>query len=120
LGRSLGGKELYDCESCAKRPALYAILGHDGPPTQYWKENLIDGKSLERCPLRSLLLADPQLVAEINRHVNEYYPFYQDGHLLVSGGISDQPARTVAYMLEIKRVWAMVDLRHAELTEGEE
>lgn len=120
MGRRLGGKELYDCESCRIRPALYQMLGHDGPPTQYWKENLIDGKPLERCPVRSLQLADPSLVAEINRHVNEYYPFYEDGHLLVAGGIADQPARTVTYMLEIKRVSQLVDLRHAELTQGED
>ena len=96
------------------------ILGHDGPPTQYWKENLIDGKPLERCPLRTILLADPNLVSEMTRHVNEYFPFYEDGHLLVAGGISDQPARSIAYMLEIKRVRQTVDARYAELNEGEE
>lgn len=93
------------------------MLGHDGPPTQFWKENLIDGKKLERCPLRQLQLADPSLVAEINRHVHEYFPFYEDGHLLVAGGVSDQPARYLAYMGEIRQVWGMVDVRHAELTE---
>lgn len=120
MGRRLGGKELYDCESCRIRPALYGMLGHDGPPTMYWKENLIDGKPLERCPLRTILLADPSLVSEMTRHVNDYYPFYEDGHLLVAGGISDQPARSIQYMLEIRRVWSIVDLRHAEITTGED
>jgi hypothetical protein len=120
LGRRLGGEELYDCESCRIRPGLYQILGHDGPPIgTMWRENLIDGKPLERCPLRTLQLADPLLVAEINRHVNEYFPFYEDGHLLVAGGISDQPARSIAYMLEIRRVWSIVDTRHAEFTQSE-
>ena len=120
MGRRLGGKELYDCESCAARPALYQMLGHDGPPTMYWKKNLIDEKPLDRCPLRTILLADPSLVSEMARHVNEYFPFYEDGHLLVAGGISDQPARSLAYMSEIRRVWATVDARYAELNEGEE
>jgi hypothetical protein len=96
------------------------MLGHDGPPTAFWKENLIDGTPLERCPLRSLQLADPELVAEINRHVNEYFPFYEDGHLPVAGGISDQPARTIAYMLEIKRDQQLVELKYAELNKGSE
>jgi hypothetical protein len=120
LARRLGGKELYDCESCAKRPALYEMLGHDGPPSALYKESLIDGEKLERCPLRTLLLADPELVAEINRNVNEYYPFYEDGHLLTDGGISNQPARYIAYMLEIKRLSGQVEMKHLELTEGEE
>lgn len=96
------------------------MLGHEGPPTAYWKENLVDGTKLERCPMRSLLLADPELVAEINRHVNEYFPFYEGGHLLVAGGISDQPARWVAYMLEINRDQQLVDLKFAELNAGGE
>jgi hypothetical protein len=120
LGRRLGGVELYDCSSCALRPALYSILGHDGPPLgTMWKENLIDGKPLERCPVRTLQLADGQLVSEINRHVNQYYPFYEDGHLPVAGGISDQPARTVAYLLEIRRLKGVIDAKHAEVM-GEE
>lgn len=96
------------------------MLGHDGPPTTYWRENLVDGKPLERCPVRSLQLADESLVGEINRHVNEYFPFYEDGHLLVSGGIADQPARYLVYMGEIRHVWALVDAKYAELSEGDE
>lgn len=54
--------------------------------------------------------------------MNEYYPFYEDGHLLVAGGISDQPARTVAYMLEIRRLKNKVDERFLEIEKqnGEE
>ncbi|MDP9202292.1 MAG: hypothetical protein M3P26_10245 [Gemmatimonadota bacterium] len=52
--------------------------------------------------------------------MNEYYPFYEDGHLLVAGGVSDQPARSIAYMLEIRRLWNAVDAKHLELTAGGE
>jgi hypothetical protein len=88
------------------------MLGHDGPPTALYKEHLIDGKPLERCPLRTLQLADPELVAEVERHLNEYFPFYEDGHLLVAGGISAQPARTMEFMLEIRRLWGIVDEKY--------
>jgi hypothetical protein len=114
LARRLGGDVFYDCDSCKARPAMYEMLGHDKAPTAYWKENLVDGKKLERCPLRSLQLADSSLVQEMSRHVNEYYPFYEDGHLLVAGGISDQPARTMAYMLEIRRLWNIVDEKYLQ------
>lgn len=79
-----------------------------------WRENLIDGKPLERCPVRSLQLADPLLVSEMHRHVNEYYPHYEDGHLLIAGGIADQPARYLAYMNEIGRTRETVDQKYAE------
>lgn len=88
------------------------MLGHDKQPTAYWKENLLTGEKLERCPLRTIQLADPTLVSEMRRHVNEYFPFYEDGHLLVAGGISDQPARTLGYILEIRRLWGMVDEKY--------
>jgi hypothetical protein len=79
------------------------MLGHDGPPTgPAWKENLVDGEATRALSGPDSPARRPeQLVAEIHRHVNEYYPFYEDGHLLSAGGISDQPARYIAYMLEI-------------------
>lgn len=117
MGRRLGGEELYSCESCALRPALKTMLGHDGPPTSYWRENLVNGEKLERCPVRTLQLADPQLDAEVTRHVAEYFPFYDDGHLLAKGGIADQPARYLAYMSEIRRLRAVVNMKYTELNE---
>jgi hypothetical protein len=33
------------------------------------------------------------VAAELDRYVDLYYPAYQEGHLLVAGGISEQPAR---------------------------
>jgi hypothetical protein len=96
------------------------LLGHDGPPAgPAWKENLVDKKKLDRCPVRTLQLSDPALVAEIHRHVNEYYPFYEDGYLLSAGGIGDQPARYLAYMGEIRRLKSVVDIRFDELTASE-
>lgn len=109
---------MYDCESCERRPALKVMLGHDAPPTTLYTKNLIDEKPLERCPLRTLQLADQSLVAEIHRHLNEYYPFYEDGHLLVDGGVSDQPARSMAYMLEIRRLKNVLDARFQKLSTG--
>lgn len=90
------------------------MLGHDGAPTSIWKKNLIDGKPLERCPVRTLQLADQSLVSEIHRHVNEYFPYYEDGFLLAEGGIADQPARYLAYMREIPRMRFIIDAKYKE------
>jgi hypothetical protein len=40
-------------------------------------------------------LAPAPLMAEIDRYTESYYPAYRDGHLLVAGGLADQPARYV-------------------------
>lgn len=93
------------------------MLGHDGPPT-LWKENLLTGKKLERCPVRSIQLAPSAVTAEVSRYVDEYYPAYVDGHLLVEGGIAGQPARYLAYMREIKSLETKVELKLHELTRG--
>jgi hypothetical protein len=37
----------------------------------------------------------PETAAEVDRYVDSYYPAYRDGHLLVAGGLADQPARYV-------------------------
>jgi hypothetical protein len=90
------------------------MLGHDAPPTAFWKENLVNGEKLERCPVRTLQLADQSMLSEVTRHAVDYYPFYEDGHLLVAGGISDQPARFIAYMQEINRLRVIVDNKYEE------
>lgn len=64
-------------------------------------ENLITGEALTRCPLRTIQLAPPAAVQEMDRHVDRYYPAYQDGYLLVAGGIADQPARYLAMLEQI-------------------
>lgn len=48
---------------------------------------------------------DPARAREVERYVDTYYPAYRDGHLLVKGGLADQPAR----YLEILGVIAAVD-----------
>lgn len=101
------------------RPEFYSLLGHDGPPRQYWTENLITGDELKRCPVRDLLearVADPPLANEFDRYVEVYFPAYKDGHLLVAGGIADQPARYNT-MIQLMRATAeKLEVRHLELT----
>lgn len=80
------------------------MLGHDGPPTNYYTENLVSGEPLAECPLRTLLRAaesNPALASEVTRHTEDYFPAYEAGHLLVAGGVADQPGRTLDYMQEL-------------------
>lgn len=92
------------------------MLGHDGPPTNYWTENLITGEPLQRCPLRTLQLAPPALALEIQRHVDSYYPAYEQGLLLNDGGLAAQPARYVA-LVQLAAVYQrLVQLRYEALT----
>ena len=123
LARRLGGNELYDCRSCAANPALFEQLGHDGPPTNYWRENLLSGEPLQRCPVRELLAlreTDPRALTEFEQHVGTYWPAYKAGHLLVAGGIADQPARYVDMMHAIADVVERSDDKYLELTKPPE
>jgi hypothetical protein len=95
------------------------MLGHDAPPTNYWMENLLTGTPLTECPLRSVLRIaerDPALAAEIARHGDEYFPAFESGHLLIEGGVSDQPARYLAFMASLKSIRARQQARYDELT----
>lgn len=120
LARRLGeNDELYSCRACAKNPALYAQLGHDGPPQNFWRDNLFNGAPLRRCPVRDILEArerDQQLAEEFDRYTTHYYPAYQDGHLLVAGGIADQPARYLALIGALRDASERVAEKHLELT----
>lgn len=89
-------------------------LGHDGPPVMY-RENLITGEPLARCPLRAMQLADPAVIDEAERMRLEYYPLYTAGHLLVEGGVADQPALYLAYMREIDDLAKLTDLKAKQL-----
>lgn len=115
----MGGKHLYDCSFCEKNPAFYALLGHDGPPKGgMWRENLVDGRPLQICPVRLFQIAEevaPEMLAEFNRHVHEYYPHYAKGHLLLAGGVANQPAITMEYMREIDRLRALTQAKHDEI-----
>jgi hypothetical protein len=80
---------------------MMQLLGHDGPPAGIWTKNLVTREPLTRCPLRAIQIAretDPGLSADVDRHIDVLYPAYQDGHLLVAGGIADQPAHYVGMM----------------------
>lgn len=97
---------------------MRAYLGHDGPPQGPWRENVVTGKELTLCPMRTLLLAqesNPQLVAEVNRYVDVYYPAYEDKHLLTSGGIADQPARYMSLIGAIRDAEAAVQTKYDEI-----
>lgn len=96
------------------------MLGCDGEaPTGYWRENLIDGRELLCCPMRTMRLAPVALRREVERHVHEYYPLYKDGHLLVAGGVADQPARYLDYMRTIGAVERVQQAKYDALTRDE-
>lgn len=105
---------MYNCTACGSNPGLKQMLGHDGTPTGPWTENLITGAPLTECPLRTILRAreaSPDLIAEYDRYLNVYYPLYQDGHLLVEGGVAAQPARYLDFMLAIRETQNTVEVK---------
>lgn len=75
----------------------------------------MDGRPLQCCPVRTLQLAPPALLQEVTRHLTEYYPLYEAGHLLVAGGVADQPARYLDYMREIARLRTVVQRKFDEM-----
>jgi hypothetical protein len=91
------------------------MLGHDGPPEAFWRENLLTGKPLDRCPVRTLQLADPALTREMDMMRLEVYPAWQQGHLLSAGGIEDQSARYLEFMRTFDTTKHLVQLKHNEL-----
>jgi hypothetical protein len=98
------------------------MLGHDGPPETFWRENLLTGKPLDRCPVRTLQLANPQLSDELDTARRELWPLWERGLLLASGGIEDQSARYLDLMREFDHTQRLVDLKAKELSgesEGE-
>lgn len=99
---------------------MRVMLGHDGPPTNYWRENLITDEKLTLCPRRLMLLAPPAMSAEVQRYVHSYYPAYQDGHLLVAGGLADQPARYVTLVQLTRRFDKAVQAKYEELATEED
>ena len=115
LARHLGGKELYDCIECEKRPALKQMLGHDGPPTTFWREHLLTGDALRRCPVREILDAPAGARAEVDELMGLLMPAYDAGHLLAAGGLADQPARYVEMIQLVRATRARVGERVDEL-----
>jgi hypothetical protein len=93
---------------------MLQMLGHDGPPTQFWRKNVITDEELRRCPMRDWLEAEahePALVAEVRRHLDEYFPAYQQGLLLEAGGLANQPALYAEYMRRLARIDAAVQAK---------
>jgi hypothetical protein len=81
------------------------MLGHDGPPAGIWRENIITGEPLARCPVRTIQLAhDTPVGAEFTRYLTTYFPAYEDGFLLEPGGIGAQPARYLAILGAIREM----------------
>lgn len=95
------------------------MLGHDAPPTSFWKENLITRKPLERCPLRTLILAKASLVHELQVYRTELWPLWERGHLMSAGGVEDQSARYIDYMREFDLTQVIVDRKAKELSKAE-
>lgn len=93
------------------------MLGHDGPPTNVYTSNLLTDKRLDRCPVRSLQLADAAVVGEVDRYVDIYYPAYEDKHLLVAGGLADQPARYVDLIQLVRRIDRETESKFHEIKE---
>ncbi len=101
---------------------MYQQLGHDGPPEQYWRENAITGEPLDCCPVMTLLQAPPKIVAELGRMERLYFPLFEEGHLLEAGGVADQPQRYLEYMIGIRQMRTLVQLKYdaSKSTDGGE
>jgi hypothetical protein len=94
-------------------------LGHDGPPTNLWTRNLLTDEPLALCPVRTLQLAreaSSRHVAEVDRYVDRYYPAYEDQHLLVAGGIADQPARYVELIQLVRAIDRETEAKYHKIT----
>lgn len=95
------------------------MLGHDGPPTNIYTSNLLTGKPLDRCPVRTLQLAREAGSAElreVDRYVDVYFPAYEDKHLLVAGGIADQPARYVELIQLVRSIDRETEAKYRAIT----
>ena len=60
------------------------------------------------------------LIAEIERYVTTLYPAYREGHLLVAGGLADQPARYLAMIRAMTGLSDKIEERYLELTKPPE
>lgn len=100
------------------------MLGHDGPPAAFWRENLITDAPLERCPVRTLQLAreaDPAIAREVDRYADDYYPNYKAGiPRLIKGGIADQPARYLAIISVFQAMETAVEAKALALSSRKE
>ena len=68
--------------------------------------------------MRTLQLAAaerPALAREAERYADVYFPAYRDKHLLVAGGLSDQPARYLAIIGIVRDMDARTQQRLLEI-----
>jgi hypothetical protein len=57
----------------------------------------------------------PVLAREAARYADVYYPAYRDKHLLVAGGIADQPARYLTILDVVRALDARTQKRLLEI-----
>ncbi len=69
-----------------------------------YRENLVTGIALARCPRRDLLLAKSSVTSGIESARLELYPLWLKGMLLLPGSVGEQPARDLAFMREFDSV----------------
>jgi hypothetical protein len=81
-----------------------------------WRDNLLNGKPLARCPMRDLLDADEDLLAELGVNESELYPLFRRGFLYSAGGVADQPARYISWMREIDDARDLAQAKYIEIT----
>lgn len=108
---------MYTCDFCFKNPGIMQQLDHDGPSGEHsiWQKNLVTGGPLVRCPIRDVIEASPELRAEFERYRLVYYPNYKKGHLLVSGGIAEQPNRWMEGMTHLTQLEHRQEVRWHEI-----
>jgi hypothetical protein len=104
------GERYYNCQFCVKNPGMYVALGHDGPPTM-WEKHHITGEPLARCPVRDLLAASETDRRMVEAYEVELYPFFEEGHLAVEGGVMDQPALYIDLMRLIRNTRKLTDAK---------
>lgn len=76
-----------------------------------YRENMITGTVLARCPRRDLILASPSVMSGIESARLELYPLWRKGMLLVPGSVGEQPARDLAFMREFDSVREMTQAK---------
>lgn len=91
------------------------MLGHDGVPTGFYRNNLVTGEPITRCPLRDWLDASEEVRSGIRMYEEELYTLYQDGFLHSAGGVGDQDARYIDFMRHISMVRKQTEHRAVEI-----
>jgi hypothetical protein len=85
-----------------------------------WDKNLVSERPLERCPMRTLLLAPREQMRELEMYRTQVYPLWKRGMFLRPGSAGDQPAREIALMLEFDASAERVNAKYEELIRGQD